>query len=185
MKVILVFFLFAITCISANAQKPLDIESALKYPDELLFDKSLMNYTVYKPNTSIACTYRIRQVSKTTQRTVFHSDEDSIKMSFAFFSPEKLPFYNSSDSAFDLAYKFYAWDSSARAKANGPAISIVREEKAKGMLYYKEVSGDITKLYLAGVKNGLLSLILFSSKDMKQDSHFGNMEMSFKLNSRN
>jgi hypothetical protein len=179
----LIIFFFLTCNLTVNAQLS-DIEATLKYPDELVFDKSLMSHTVYKPNTSIACRYEMRQVSKTLQRTVFMSEGDSVKMSFAFFDLQKLPFHNNSDTAFESARKFYIWDSSARATANMPAVSVVSTDKTKGILYYREMSGDKTKLYLVGAKNNLISLILFTSKDLDPDAHMGNMEMSFKLNSR-
>ena len=184
MKTLFNFLLLMFFSILCNGQLTNDMDAVLKYPDDLVFDKSLMSYTVYKPNTSIACTYPIRQVSKNAQRTVFMSTGDTLKMSFAFFDLEKLPFYNSSDSAFQAAYKFYNWDSTARAKANMPALSIVQSDKEKGILYYREMAGDITRLYLVGTKNKLISLILFSSKDLDTKKHMGNMEMSFKLNSK-
>ena len=167
-----------------NGQTLPDVGSVMKYPHELVSDTSLMNYTVYKPNTAIACKYPIRQVSKTIQRTVFMSEDDSLKMSFAFFDVEKLPFFDIADSSLENSYKFFAWDSAYRVKNHLPGLTIIKSDPVRGIIYYQEKTAEKTNLYLVGTKNKIVSLILFSKKDLQPEKVMGDMGMSFSLNSK-
>ena len=182
MKQLLLFTLTLLFGLTGNAQSPADIESTLKYPDELVFDKSWMNYTIYKPNTSIACKYPMKQVSKTQQRTVFVNKDSSLKMSFAFFDLKKLPFYVESDSHNQAAYKFFASDSVARSKAYTADIKIVEADTSRGILYYSENVAQKTKFYLVGTDGNTFSIIMVAGKELDIEKLKGDMHMSYKLN---
>ncbi|RYY69670.1 MAG: hypothetical protein EOO13_08830 [Chitinophagaceae bacterium] len=159
-----------------------DVENVKKYPDELVSDRSLMNYTIYKPYTKIGCSFKMRQVSKTSQRTVFVNEDETIKMSFAFFDAGKLPFLNVEDRGMESAYKFFVFDSIARVKAKQPPITVFKNDTTNGIIYYREAGQQKSNVYLVGTTGNIISLILFSAIGEDAINYLGEMHMSYKLN---